>query len=226
MYEDLKLEYVTGKDYFDLSKTNPALVIIDMQRGFVEEGAIFECPGGREIVPTINRLVHTARETGVPVVWVQWEATPPLGLLDRRKNPPLKEGRTFHKDSREFELYPNLTAPIEGDLRIIKHTFGAFSQTNLDTMLRNLGVDAAIVTGVATDVCCESTVVGGFELGYLVALVSDANAGMTYDAHDAALKKMEACYARVLSASQAEEELRQRAGKAPVLAASADTSKK
>lgn len=211
-YEDIDFEYASGKDFFDLVETDPALVVVDMQKGFVEEGAIFECPGAVEIIPAVNRLVEVARETEVPVVWVQWEATYPIGGLALKKYPQLKTTRAFWRDSREFELYGgDLTPPDASDYRIVKHTFGAFSQSDLAYMLQNLGVNAVIVTGVATDVCCEATVVGAFEQGYFPVIVSDANAGTSARGHEAALMKMEANYARVMSTAEVESDLRERA---------------
>ena len=219
MYENLTFPYVTGKDYLDLSETNPALVIIDMQGGFIEEGAAFECEGAREIVPVINRLVHLSRETGAPVVWVQWEGQPPMGGLFSRKFPAAAQRKACWRDSPDFELYDELTPPVEGDLRVVKHTYGAFSQTNLDYMLRNLGVDSIILTGVATDGCCEATAIGAFEHGYPVAMVADANAGASKGGHRLALERIDAYYGRVASSAEVEEELRERARKTPVLAA-------
>jgi ureidoacrylate peracid hydrolase len=210
-------EYVSGKEYLNLAETKAALLIVDMQRGFVDEGACIECEGAREIVPVINRLVHVARETGAPVVWIQYDATPPIGNLALRKLPAVARG-AFWKGSPEGELYPGLVPPVESDIRIVKHTFSAFVQTDLDRVLRNLGVNAVIVTGVATEGCCEATACVGFDLGYLVAFVADATAGVTRAQHEASLVRVDVTYGRVMSATEVEAELLEGAGKVAVSA--------
>ena len=81
---------VFGPDYFTIEAQRCALLVIDMQNSFVEEGAIFEAPKGREIIPNINRIVEKARELGVAVIWTQSDHSPPGGGLILERYPVIK----------------------------------------------------------------------------------------------------------------------------------------
>jgi len=79
-----------------------------------------------------------------------------------------------------------------GDEHVIKRRFSALIQgsSNLDARLRAAGVDTAIITGTATNVCCESTARDAFMLNYRTLVVSDANATTTDEAHNASLNAL------------------------------------
>jgi nicotinamidase-related amidase len=93
--------------------------------------------------------------------------------------------------------------PEEGEHLIGKKGFGGFSNTPLDTVLRNMGVTTCVVSGVTTCVCVSSTVRGGLEYNYRMILVSDAVAEVDRDTHAAELKTM----SRVLADVKTTEEV-------------------
>ena len=87
--------------------------------------------------------------------------------------------------------------PKEGEHLVIKKGYGGFSNTPLDTILRNMGVNTCVVTGVTTAVCVSTTVRGGVEHNYRMIVVSDATAETQKEFHDAELKTMARVFAEV-----------------------------
>lgn len=181
--------------YTDLDPAKTALVVIDMQNGFMEPGVAFAVIGtAPEIVPNINRLAAAVRAAGATVVWIQmtyrdtetvdWSAfyqliTPKLG--DRRRE-ALTRGSEGHRIWAELDVR-------DGDPVIEKSKFSALVEgsSDLHAFLSERGIDTLIITGCLTDVCCESTARDGMMLDYRVILVTDANAADTDADHNAAL---------------------------------------
>jgi nicotinamidase-related amidase len=87
--------------------------------------------------------------------------------------------------------------PQEGEHLVVKKGFGGFSNTPLDTILRNMGITTCVVTGVTTCVCVSTTVRGGVEHNYRMILVADAVAEVSRDTHEAELKTMARVFADV-----------------------------
>ena len=87
--------------------------------------------------------------------------------------------------------------PHEGDHLIAKKGFDGFTNTQLDTVLRNLGVTTCVVSGVTTCVCVSNTVRGGVERNYRTVLVSDAVAKVSRETHEGELKTMGRVFADV-----------------------------
>ena len=93
--------------------------------------------------------------------------------------------------------------PRDGEHLVVKKGFGGFApSTPLDTILRNLGVNTCVVTGVTTCVCVSTTVRGGVEHNYRMVLVSDAVAEVSREAHDAELRIMDRLFADVRSTDE------------------------
>ena len=141
-----------------------ALVVIDMQNHIVAPGFMAETPMAREIVPDLNRLAAGLRALGGHVVWIQnvttdtWESWSTYhGCLQtperaRRRYASMEDGAEGHR------LWPTLDVRPE-DAKMNKRRYSAFIQdsSDIERHLRARGVDTVLVTGVATQVCCEST---------------------------------------------------------------------
>ena len=166
----------------------PAVLVIDMQRDFVDEGAPIECPGARAIVRHILDLTARARRNDVPVIYTQEAhraAKVDFGLeLDYEEPEHCLEG------SPGVELLPALR-PQRGDHLIVKRRYSAFFATDLDLLLKGLGVDTLVLTGVATDVCVRATAQDAQQLNYRVVVVPECVAGTSVDQHQAALRNIE-----------------------------------
>ncbi len=177
-----------------LEGAKTALLVVDMQYFFMEEGYLAACPVAQDIVPNINHLAAATRDAGGLVVWIQMHA-PPESLADwsvyhERMTGPNRDARLhdLSPGSKGFELWRDLDVK-DGDEIIRKLRYSAFIQgsSDLEEILRRRGMDTVIVTGVATNVCCESTARDAHMLNFRTLMVSDANAAATDAEHNATL---------------------------------------
>jgi ureidoacrylate peracid hydrolase len=181
--------------YERLSPRQTALVVVDMQNYFMADGEPACAPAARLIVPNVNRLAAKTREHGGLVVWIMTEAkdeTPAdWANLYECYSPEAKAKRQANlgKHGSGFPLWPKLEVE-PNDEAVIKTRYSAFvpGASNLDEVLRARGIDTILVTGVATNVCCESTARDGMMMGYRAVMVSDANAAFTQENHAHALR--------------------------------------
>jgi ureidoacrylate peracid hydrolase len=195
-------------DTLDPART--ALVVIDMQNYFVAPGEMGEAPLAREIVPNINRLADATRQVGGHVIWVQnstndtrqsWSV-----LHETMMTPARRERRYAAMDeaANSHRLWPAMDARPE-DARIVKKRFSAFIQgaSAIEAYLRPRGIDTLLITGTATNVCCESTARDAMMLNYRVAMISDGTATFTDEIHAATLMTFFSFFGDVLTTDEA-----------------------
>ena len=204
-----------GQDFFSVDPRSTAVVVIDMQNGFVAEDATYETPDARAMIPNLERVLGFAREHAMPVVWTQSDHSAPYSGIMLEKFPTIREDRILWKGEPSFELYAEMAQPREGEFRVVKHKYDAFFETDLDAILRNQGVDTVIIVGTATNVCCESTARSAFFRDYHVAFPSDCNASFDPDMHAAALKTIDLFFGRVMSTGELIEEMLAATGRSP-----------
>ncbi|MSP51282.1 MAG: cysteine hydrolase [Alphaproteobacteria bacterium] len=163
-----------------------ALIVVDMQNAFVAEGAIYECPPARSIVPAINRLAAALRQAGGEVIWLQ--STPgewPI-FFEYFEGPHRRAAcRAALADSSwGHALYPTLDVK-PGERVVKKNRFSALIQgaSDLEAHLRARGHDMILITGAATNGCCESTARDGMMLDFKVIMLSDACAAFNDENH-------------------------------------------
>ncbi len=178
-----------------IAPNRTAVVVVDLQNGFMAPGQPAEMPTARAIVPNVNRLVAAARAAGATVAWIQntydaeasmtwsvWRGHFATGDWGQRMEDAFTPGNPG------YDIYPDLDV-AEDDLVIPKRRFSALVQgsSTLDTVLRQRGIDTLIIVGTATNVCCESTLRDGMMMNYKCIMVSDANATRTDEEHNATL---------------------------------------
>ena len=168
-----------------------ALLVIDMQNFFVEQGQALEVPTARKLAPNINKLAQATRASGGTVIWIQmtlndtdldrWSVFLPANG-SRTRFQPVADGEYGHQIWKEMAVMPE-------DLIVQKLRFSAFIQgsSDLQKILSERGIDTLIITGTLTNVCCESTARDAMMLNYRILMVADANATITEEAHRAAL---------------------------------------
>jgi len=179
-------------DVIDPRKT--ALVVVDMQNYFVKEGHQSEIPAAREIVPNINRLAAELRRRGGHVVWVR------NGTNDTRESwsnyhDYLQSPDRAERRLRDMEIgadgyeYWHLNDIRPEDAQITKKRYSAFIQgsSDIERHLRDRGIDTLLITGTATNVCCESTARDAMMLNFKVVMVADGLATHTDEEHNATL---------------------------------------
>ena len=178
---------------------NTALLVIDMERDFVEEGAVQETPGGRALISTINGLATWAREHGVPVIF-----TLEMHRSDRSDYGIELEYDPVHclEGSAGCELARGL-AVEPTDYRITgKRRYDAFLGTDLDLLLRSKKVENLVCCGVTTHVCVMNTVFTARNLDYRVLLLRDAVAAVSPDHQAAALLCMSDVFAYITTSTE------------------------
>jgi ureidoacrylate peracid hydrolase len=188
-----------------------ALLVVDMQRGFLDRGAAMEVPAARDIVPTIRALVDVFRTRRLPIVFTEFVYSPQVPLLVGELHPehrPAPPGapRGFGLPSSSCLLGDASAAtvadlaPGPNDLVIRKHWYDAFAGTPLDGALRARGVTSLVVTGTMTDICVLATVVSAFNREYRITVVEDGVATLWPEIQRAALDIVRRAYGRVASA--------------------------
>jgi ureidoacrylate peracid hydrolase len=181
--------------YTGLDPAKTALIVVDMQNAFMLTGvghAVSDTAAS--IVPNINRIAQTVRATGGVVVWIQtrfteasleeWSTAYGLLLPEKRAH----RIAALSRGGKGYELWDGLEVAAE-DLRIDKERFSAFlpNSSNLAETLRARGLDTVIITGTDTNVCCESSARDAMMMNFKVIMVTDANASMSDEEHNAAL---------------------------------------
>ncbi len=175
-----------------------AHIVVDLQNGFMAPGAICEIDTAREIVPNVNRISAAVRAAGGLVVYIQntfdAEAVRSWSVyFDHFCSPARRAGmiEAFTPGSEGHALWPGLEV-LPQDLQVRKRRFGAFAPgaSDLHAILQSRGIDTLVVTGTATQVCCESTARDAMMLNYKVLFVADGNATFTDEEHNATLSAM------------------------------------
>ena len=197
----------SDQSYFRLEASKSAILVIDMQNGFLEPGARLEVPAGRDIIPNIDRLIQHCRNENVPVIWIQLDSSEPYGGILLDKYPPLRTEKVLYKGTHSFELFKDMPTPVAGDHVVTKHKYDAFYETDLNGLLNNLGRDTLIITGVTSNCCCESTARSAFERDYKVAFIDDATAAFEQRLHEATLGTINELFGRVMSTEDVVNEL-------------------
>lgn len=194
--------------YETLTPSKTALVVVDMQNYFVQDGMPSCAEEARTVVPNINRLAATVRATGGLVVWIQTEA--PSGPADwaNRKEATSAEGWAKRQallapNGAGFPIYETCDVKPEDSIAI-KYRYSAFIPypSPLEKLLKDKGIDTLLITGVATSTCCESTARDASMWGYRTVMVSDGNADSTDALHNHTLGKFLVTFGDVQSTDE------------------------
>ena len=203
----------------DLDPSRTALVVVDMQNAFMLPGVAHAlCPMAEKIVPNINRLAHAVRESGGTVIWIKttfkddalqsWSTyfemvTPQQGA---------KRITALTADSKGHELWATLDVRPD-DLIVEKNRFSAFIQgsSNLAEVLRDRGLDTLLITGTVTNVCCESTARDAMMLNFRTIMVTDGNAAVTDEDHNASLTAFYLSFGDIMPTEMIVSQLERRA---------------
>lgn len=201
-----RVRKVRGGDHiFDtLDMSRVAHVCVDMQVGFVAEGAPIEVPMTREITGTINAISAAVRAAGGVNVftrytydlgekhsWAHWFRTLPATQLDAQEK--------MKAQMPDWEIDPRMDVS-DGDIIVDKTRFSALipETCDMDQILKARGVDTLIITGTLTNCCCESTARDALQMGYNVIFMSDANATLSDEEHLGTLLSMYTIFADVM----------------------------
>lgn len=183
-----------------------AHVIVDLQVGFVAEGAPVEVPLTREIFGAVNAISNAVRAAGGLNVFLRYtydgsEPSPWTAWFHNYMSPSHFETMkdAFERGAPNWQLAPELDV-LGSDLIIDKTRFSALipGTCDMDDQLKARGIDTLIITGTLTNCCCESTARDALQMGYNVLFVTDANATLSDEEHNATLISMSAIFADVV----------------------------
>jgi nicotinamidase-related amidase len=191
---------------FDLDPATTALVIIDMQRDFLQPGGFGEMLGndvsllGRVVAP-LQQVLAAARDAGMLVVHTREGHRPDLadcppakltrGRSETTIGSPGPKGRILIRGEEGHDIVPEL-APIAGEVVLDKPGKGAFYATDLELLLRNRSITHLIVTGVTTEVCVHTTVREANDRGFECLVLSDCCGSYFPEFHEVGLKMIAA----------------------------------
>lgn len=185
MTQSVAVEAAPAPFHFDPAHT--ALVLIDMQRDFVEPGGFGETLGNdvsilQAVVPPLKTVLADARERGLVVIHTREGHVPDLsdcppaklrrGAPSKRIGDPGPKGRILVRGEYGHDIIDEL-APLPDELVIDKPGKGSFHATGLNDFLVESGITSLIVTGVTTEVCVHTTVREANDRGYECLVLSD-----------------------------------------------------
>lgn len=191
-----------------------AVVVIDMQNDFCAPGGYmqrernYQVGFAQDVANNIATLVRAAREAGTEIIWVHsiydFKYLAAAHIAKREQEGCCMEGSW---GAQPFQLEPQ-----EGDMVIRKHHYNGFHGTSLDTYLRARGIETLIFTGVATNVCVDSTLRAAFFLDYRIVLVEDCVGSNSREGHLGTLATVRNNIGVVTTSQTLAQDLRQREG--------------
>ena len=227
MLEGTRITVDSKPEPLDIDIARTAVLVVDMQNDFGAEGGIFHRAGVdigpiQAVVKPTAEILDAARTAGMKVIYLKMEFRPdladagPSDAPNRLRHqhfgfgasviaPNGRESRTLIRDTWNTEILDEL-APHAGDVVISKHRYSGFYQTDLDTILKTLGVKYLVVTGCTTSVCVESTVRDAMFRDYTCLLLEDCmaepvGADLPRSNHEASLLVMQLLFAWVANSS-------------------------
>ena len=197
--------------YDSLDPAKTAFVIIDMQNLFCKPGAPAEVPASRDIVDNINRLNRQLRPLGTHIIWIYSAVVTSNGKSDWDKflntfvaaDVRERTRDAMRPDGDGAKLWEGMEVD-DGDLQIVKNRYSCFTpgSSQLERVLRGLGIENVLIAGTKTNVCCESTARDAMMLDYNVVMVDDCCAALSDREHLATLENMIQQFADVLSGDE------------------------
>jgi len=187
----------------ELDKKGTALLVIDMQRFFLDPASpTFTC-GGQAIIPTLKKLIQFFRSANLPVIFTQHVHHPKdldAGIMKWWWPGMCLEG------SPESDITGEI-APLRDEKVILKHRYSAFYNTDLETVLRCLKIKNLVISGIMTNMCCESTARDAYYRDYRVFFLADATGSINEEMHLASLLNLAFGFAFVTTTDSVIEQL-------------------
>jgi nicotinamidase-related amidase len=163
-----------------------ALLIIDLQREFFEEGRLKE--NKEKLVDNINELVDMAHNKNIPVIWIRQEFKADLSdapLYNRKHNK-----LSTIEGTLGAEFLPELNKNKD-DYEIVKKRYSSFFKTDLDKILNKLKIERVIIAGINTMTCVRVTAIDAYQRDYEVILALDCVDAYDLKQHENSLKYLQ-----------------------------------
>ncbi|MFX0009957.1 MAG: cysteine hydrolase family protein [Candidatus Hermodarchaeota archaeon] len=206
VYNLAKKAYNEGIAQFEIIPHKCVLLVIDMQDEFVKPHWSPDwVPAATRQVPRIKRLIEHCRKKDIPVIFTVFSKT--HSYLDRPITGKFMPGRysNLEIDFSQFYVEGRVwheLAPREDEIIIKKSSYGAFYDTPLETILKNLGKDTVIISGTLTNYCCGATARQAYERSFKVIFGSDVTATDDPEMQEPELKVLRKGFAKVLTSEE------------------------
>lgn len=190
-------------DSINLPLHSPALLVLDMQNDFLLDSGQMPVWGGPAIIPGIKRLVDLFHSQRLPVFFTRHFCIEPYRHIDELGS--MKDVHDPKSFLREGTIGAEIHAevkPAPDDYVVTKYRYSGFYDTPLDTLLRVNNVSNLVITGVATNICCETTAHDAFFRGYNVVFTVDGTGGTDEPAHLATLRNIKLSYGTLATVEQ------------------------
>lgn len=189
-----------------------ALIVVDVQNDFCAAGGMMDREGHdldriQSMVPRLVRLIGAAREVGMFIVYIQsiyglagneYLSESWLEQASRRRNGSYTEYPVCAEGSWNFAFYEGIE-PMENEVVVNKRRFSAFEGTALDLILRSKGIRSVLMTGVATNVCVETTAREAFVKDYYIVLVEDCAGTYSREEHEMTVQNIDKYFGQVVT---------------------------
>lgn len=162
-----------------------AILVIDMLHEFVY--GRLKSERAQKLVPKISKLLNEARKCNIPIIYACDAHYPKIDYEFKKWGPHAIRGSSEARIVNELK-------PHENDFIILKRRYDAFFATDLDLLLRELGVDTVVLTGIHTHICVLHTAAGAFFRGYRIIVIEDCTDAFSEDAHRMGLQYMKEIY--------------------------------
>jgi isochorismate hydrolase len=173
------------KSNFKFSSKKSALLVIDMQKFFLNKESHSYIPAAKKIVTNVNILISTYREQKYPIIFTfhAYEVNEDPGIMGKWWGDMLRVNNPLSEIHSSIDL-------VKDDIILRKNRYSAFVGTNLDKILKEKKIDTLVITGIMTHLCCETTARDAFMRDYDVYFIVDATATETESLHISSLRTL------------------------------------
>jgi nicotinamidase-related amidase len=199
----LKKISVFNQHNMQINKDKSALLVIDMQKFFLDPASPSYTCGGLAILPGLKQFIKTFRQAGRPVIYSCHVHHPDhldSGIMSWWWEGMCKEG------TPESNVHDSI-APMPGEKVVFKHRYSAFYNTDLETILRCLKIEDVVITGVMTNMCCESTARDAYFRDYRIFFPADGTGSINEEMHVASLLNLGFGFAYITTMNQIADQL-------------------
>jgi ureidoacrylate peracid hydrolase len=203
----------------DIMTYNPALLVVDVQNGFMSKGGSYDLLGMRilnyqKIIPKLKELISTCRKYNVPIFYTQAVRessgidllTKTHKILPKSREERIKKRPICVRGTWDAKII-NEVKPTNKDHIVIKRRDSAFQDTETEVWLNSLKINTLIFCGIDTSICVETSLRDGFNKGYDVMLIADATASANIRHYKTTIEHVKEYYGLVMKVKEFKEVL-------------------
>jgi ureidoacrylate peracid hydrolase len=203
----------------DIMTYNPALLVVDVQNGFMSKGGSYDLLGMRilnyqKIIPKLKELISLCRKYNVPIFYTQAVRessgidllTKTHKILPKSREERIKKRPICVRGTWDAKIV-NEVKPTNKDHIVIKRRDSAFQDTETEVWLNSLKINTLIFCGIDTSICVETSLRDGFNKGYDVMLIADATASANIRHYKTTIEHVKEYYGLVMKVKEFKEVL-------------------